>query len=203
MMKKIAIVALAMSAIIPLRVSSKSFVVTYDGVEVENGSTVTTGYTALRTDAAAMITWAPLLEIKAVSGTADVIVEVSSEASGFKICWPRVCQEVVAGTPVVVESTVGETPQNMQIECFRIVMAGAEIGEQEAKVTARDYDGETLSFTLKCVDEDLAGVESVATDCRREEVARFSVDGKRLETPERGINIVRYSDGSVVKESVR
>ncbi len=34
------------------------------------------------------------------------------------------------------------------------------------------------------------------------EVARYTIDGYRILTPQKGINIVKYSDGSVRKEMV-
>ena len=37
------------------------------------------------------------------------------------------------------------------------------------------------------------------TDATRHEVMRLSIDGRRLDKPERGINIVKYSDGTTRK----
>ena len=34
------------------------------------------------------------------------------------------------------------------------------------------------------------------------EVSRYSLDGQRLTTPVKGLNIVRYSDGTIKKEAV-
>lgn len=45
------------------------------------------------------------------------------------------------------------------------------------------------------------GVDEIATEVV--EVARYSLDGRRLERPESGMNIVRYSDGSVKKVMVK
>ena len=35
------------------------------------------------------------------------------------------------------------------------------------------------------------------------EIARFTIDGKRINQPQRGINIVKYSDGTVKKVIVK
>lgn len=40
-------------------------------------------------------------------------------------------------------------------------------------------------------------------DAARREVARFTADGLRISTPRRGLNVVRYSDGTTRKEWVR
>lgn len=51
---------------------------------------------------------------------------------------------------------------------------------------------------------DKSGVQAVGTDGDEAvEVARYSVDGRRLDAPAAGINIIRYSDGSVRKVMVR
>ena len=202
-MKRFASILLSSLVMMPVCMASRAFTVTLDGVEVQDGSTVEAGYTATRSELAAMLTWAPNLEIKSVAGKTYVTVEIATDATGFKICWPRVCQEIEAGVPKVVESTVGESPEKMEIECFRIVMAGNEVEPSSATVTARDDDGGELRFTISCIDVDLAGLESVSADGAREETARFTVDGKRLDAPERGVNIVRYSDGSVAKVAVK
>ena len=44
-----------------------------------------------------------------------------------------------------------------------------------------------------------SGVEDVTVDGEATEVARYTLDGRRVFAPVRGINIVRYSDGSVRK----
>ena len=47
-----------------------------------------------------------------------------------------------------------------------------------------------------------AGVDDVAVD-EAVEVARYTIDGKPLSEPAEGVNIVKYSDGSVRKVMVR
>ena len=47
------------------------------------------------------------------------------------------------------------------------------------------------------------GIATANATAQRVEVARFNLKGQRLSAPERGINIVKYSDGSVEKVSVR
>ena len=47
------------------------------------------------------------------------------------------------------------------------------------------------------------GISSVSDGTRSEVVVgRYTLDGRRITTPQRGINIVRYSDGRVSKEVV-
>ena len=54
-------------------------------------------------------------------------------------------------------------------------------------------------FSLKSTTNAIASAET--SDIR--EVARFTVDGKRILAPQKGLNIVKYSDGSVKKVVVK
>lgn len=49
------------------------------------------------------------------------------------------------------------------------------------------------------VEMDAAGIGSVLTDSIKKESSRYSADGKRLKAPRKGLNIVKYGDGSVRK----
>lgn len=53
------------------------------------------------------------------------------------------------------------------------------------------------------VEFDVTGIDKTTTSTDVEEVARYSVDGQRLSAPTKGLNIVKYSDGSVKKVAVR
>ena len=46
-----------------------------------------------------------------------------------------------------------------------------------------------------------AGIEGIGADVS--ETARYTVDGRMISVPEKGINIVRYSDGTVRKVVVK
>lgn len=49
-----------------------------------------------------------------------------------------------------------------------------------------------------------SGVEAASIDSKNAvEVARYAIDGRQISAPQQGINIVRYSDGSVRKVFVR
>ena len=47
------------------------------------------------------------------------------------------------------------------------------------------------------------GIDKTTTSTDVEEVARYSVNGQPLSAPTKGLNIVKYSDGSVKKVAVR
>lgn len=49
---------------------------------------------------------------------------------------------------------------------------------------------------------DVTDVNKIDNHSETKEVSRYSLDGQRLASPTKGINIVRYSDGSIKKEMV-
>ena len=50
---------------------------------------------------------------------------------------------------------------------------------------------------------DATGIKQVTTSGDAKEISRYSADGQRLEVPTKGLNIVKYSDGSVKKVVVQ
>ena len=53
------------------------------------------------------------------------------------------------------------------------------------------------------VEFEATGIDKTTTSTDVEEVARYSVNGQRLSAPTKGLNIVKYSDGSVKKVAGR
>lgn len=47
------------------------------------------------------------------------------------------------------------------------------------------------------------GIDKVTTSTDAKELSRYSVNGQRLSAPTKGLNIVKYSDGSVKKVVVQ
>ena len=69
------------------------------------------------------------------------------------------------------------------------------------------YDDYRLSkfgdYFVNIVEFDATGIDKTTTSTDVEEVARYSVNGQRLSAPTKGLNIVKYSDGSVKKVAVQ
>ena len=53
------------------------------------------------------------------------------------------------------------------------------------------------------VEYDPTGINSVTNSAETKEVSRYSMDGQLLSAPTKGVNIVKYSDGSVKKVTVK
>lgn len=54
-------------------------------------------------------------------------------------------------------------------------------------------------YFSKIVEFDPTGIDAVTTKSNAKEVSRYSVDGQKLDTPVKGLNIVKYNDGSIKK----
>ena len=69
------------------------------------------------------------------------------------------------------------------------------------------YDDYWLSdfgyFFENIVEFDPTGIDKTTTSTNVEEVSRYSADGQRLAVPVKGLNIVKYSDGTVRKVVVK
>ena len=71
------------------------------------------------------------------------------------------------------------------------------------KGTYDAYKSSKFGYFEKIVEFDATGIDKVTTSTNAKEVSRYSVNGKRLSAPAKGLNIVKYSDGSVKKVVVQ
>ena len=70
--------------------------------------------------------------------------------------------------------------------------------------TRDDYRFSGFGYYFENIVEfDATGIDKTTTSTDVEEVGRYSVNGQRLSAPTKGLNIVKYSDGSVKKVAVR
>ena len=71
------------------------------------------------------------------------------------------------------------------------------------KGTYADYRSSNFGYFENIVEFDATGIDKTTTSTDVEEVSRYSVNGQRLSAPTKGLNIVKYSDGSVKKVVVQ
>ena len=71
------------------------------------------------------------------------------------------------------------------------------------KGTYDDYWLSEFGYFENIVEFDATGIDKITTSSDDKEVSRYSVNGQRLSTPTKGLNIVKYSDGSVKKVAVQ
>ena len=71
------------------------------------------------------------------------------------------------------------------------------------QVTRQDYWVAAVWEDFGDIQEyEVSAVNQPAHHSEAKEVSRYSLDGQRLTTPVKGLNIVRYSDGTIKKEAV-
>ena len=71
------------------------------------------------------------------------------------------------------------------------------------KGTYDAYKSSRFGYFEKIVEFDATGIDKVAISTNAKEVSRYSANGQRLSAPAKGLNIVKYSDGSVKKVAVQ
>ena len=71
------------------------------------------------------------------------------------------------------------------------------------KGTYQDYWLSEFGYFENIVEFDATGIDKVSATTELKEVSRYSANGQRLSEPAKGLNIVKYSDGSVKKVAVQ
>ena len=69
--------------------------------------------------------------------------------------------------------------------------------------TYDDYWISNWGIFENIVEYDATGINHITTSGDAKEISRYAVDGQQLEVPAKGLNIVKYSDGSVKKVVVQ
>ena len=86
------------------------------------------------------------------------------------------------------------------------IFSGCDAKNCKVYVPTGTYDDYWLSefgYFENIVEFDATGIDKVTTSTDAQEVSRYSVNGQRLSAPAKGLNIVKYSDGSVKKVVVQ
>lgn len=71
------------------------------------------------------------------------------------------------------------------------------------KGTKNAYQNSRWCYCKEIIEMETSGIDSVILNPDAMEVSRFSADGQRLAVPVKGLNIVKYSDGSARKVVVK
>ncbi len=72
------------------------------------------------------------------------------------------------------------------------------IGSKEKYATADQWQD-----FLNIVEMDMTPVNSIVANGSAKAVGYYTIDGKQVPTPQRGVNIIRYSNGTARKVLVR
>lgn len=84
----------------------------------------------------------------------------------------------------------------------KLVVTGVKAGNTTVTLNFCS-NGISTTATVNVTVTQATGITGTQTSADVREVARFTIDGKRINQPQRGVNIVKYSDGTVKKVIVK
>lgn len=90
---------------------------------------------------------------------------------------------------------------NKEAGAYHVQVPNGQYGSMKTKMTITS-GGITKSIILTMSNE-AAGINDATQSVNAKEVARYTVDGRLLSAPTKGVNIVKMSDGKSVKQLVR
>lgn len=143
---------------------------------------------------------------------------VKSVTNGYvQLCFPNECSTLNPGPFTSEFGAVFPTKDNETLNDIQLHLAVSD-KDAEAKaeielqvirydVAFNDYGmpikGENSypgsKITVNLVYDGTAGINDVTVAGDSKEVARYTLDGRKLSAPQKGINIVKYADGRTVK----
>ncbi len=86
---------------------------------------------------------------------------------------------------------------------IELTIDGFENGEYYYDVVAKSESGEILNSYTGSFEIEYTGVENISINNNTVEIARYDIYGNLLIAPTKGVNIVKYSDGTICKELVK
>lgn len=95
-----------------------------------------------------------------------------------------------------------ETPPSISANAFN----GCDLKNCTFYIPKGTYDAYWLSEwgnLENIVEFDATSIHNTVATSKTQETARYAVNGQRLTAPIKGINLVKYSDGTVKKEFVK
>lgn len=84
----------------------------------------------------------------------------------------------------------------------KLVVTGVKAGNTTVTLNFCS-NGISTTATVNVTVTQATGITGTQTSADVREIARFTIDGKRINQPQRGVNIVKYSDGTVKKVIVK
>ncbi len=101
-----------------------------------------------------------------------------------------------------IKEISNESILSAQIVNGDLVITPIAVGD--ADITIQINSNGKLAETIVSVSiSDLSGIDGVNSENNSVEVARYTLDGKLLNAPQRGVNIIRMSDGTIKKVIVK
>ena len=138
-----------------------------------------------------------------IAGKIDAVtVEENKEV---KVDLAKVCSDAdnfQAAIIKTVKSVEKEDIATATVKDGKLVVKGLKEGSTVVTLNFCS-NGISTKTTVRFFVTQATGITDTQTSADVREIARFTIDGKRINQPQRGINIVKYSDGTVKKVIVK
>lgn len=120
------------------------------------------------------------------------LTDVCSDADNFQAAIVKTVKSVAYAGKVATAT----------VKNGKLVVTGVKKGKTNVTLNFCS-NGISTTATVKVVVTQATGITGTQTSADIREIARYTIDGKRINQPQRGVNIVKYSDGTVKKVVVK
>lgn len=138
-----------------------------------------------------------------IAGKMDAVtVEENKEV---KVDLANVCSDADNFQAAIIKTVKDVSKENIAtatVKDGKLVVKGLKEGSTVVTLNFCS-NGISTKTTVRFFVTKATGITDTQTSADVREVARFTIDGKRINQPQRGINIVKYSDGTVKKVVVK
>lgn len=138
-----------------------------------------------------------------IAGKMDAVtVEENKEV---KVDLATVCSDADNFQAAIIKTIKDVSKENIAtatVKDGKLVVKGLKEGSTVVTLNFCS-NGISTKTTVRIFVTKATGITDTQTSADVREIARFTIDGKRISQPQRGINIVKYSDGTVKKVVVK
>ena len=138
-----------------------------------------------------------------IAGNMDAVtVEENKEV---KVDLATVCSDADNFQAAIIKTVKDVSKENIAtatVKDGKLVVKGLKEGSTVVTLNFCS-NGISTKTTVRFFVTKATGITDTQTSADVREIARFTIDGKRISQPQRGINIVKYSDGTVKKVVVK
>ena len=127
------------------------------------------------------------------------------ENKEVKVDLAKVCSDADNFQAAIVKTVKSVADNNVAtatVKDGKLVVTGVKAGNTTVTLNFCS-NGISTTATVNVTVTQATGITGTQTSADVREIARFTIDGKRISQPQRGINIVKYSDGTVKKVIVK
>lgn len=120
------------------------------------------------------------------------LTDVCSDADNFQAAIVKTVKSVAYAGKVATAT----------VKNGKLVVTGVKKGKTNVTLNFCS-NGISTTATVNVTVTQATGITGTQTSADIREIARYTIDGKRINQPQRGVNIVKYSDGTVKKVIVK